>query len=113
MPSFPFVLVVENSDDGTFERIDGTEPGRVQLYSGKRIPAVQVESHRPERAIWGCDHGRHNDVIGGVRTPLRSPRFAYGGCWYDDLDAWIAAWRVTVTERAPCDRSGTILGGAK
>ena len=105
---FPFVLIVEHTDDGTFERIEGTEPGRHRLDTARTpIPAVQIEPHRPEVARWGCDHGHHNDSINGVRVPLRAPRFAYGGCWYDDLDAWTAAWRATITRRVPCDRSGT------
>lgn len=100
--SFPFTLIVENTDDGTLERVEGTEPGRRQLYTNKPIPAVQIEANRPERAIWGCDHGHHNDSRNGERIPFREPRFAYGGVWYRDLDEWAARWSATITSRTLC-----------
>lgn len=102
---FPFVLIVENTDDNTFERVTGAEQGRAKFGEKKKtIPAIQIEPHRPERAVWGRRHPGHPFSTFEELHPR--PRFAYGGVWYDNFDAWRSAWGATVIERVPCDRVG-------
>lgn len=98
--SFPFTLVVTNSDTGEIEVLTGLEPGRARFGETKRtIPAIQSEAHRPERAVWGCDHGHHNPTVCGERVLLEHPRFAYGGCWYDSLEDWASRWGAVIQTR--------------
>jgi hypothetical protein len=56
---------------------------------------------------WHPGHNGWRSDIGEVA--LSEPRFAFGGCWYDDEAAWLAAWGATVVERVPCDAGGAPL----
>lgn len=99
-PSFPFEMIVSSCDPVTGKwskmLVRGTESGRPN-YDGDMVRSIQLEDGRPERATWGCLHPGHP---ASTWNPwFDAPRFAYGGVWYDSLDAWAAAWGATITER--------------